>query len=191
MYGFISLCFVFLEKVTYPPTRILTLYPNCKANMMNMILSMCITVSLTSGLGLVSASVSCGGHTAFTCDLCPQGNGAAWCNGDCLWNYANYSCQERNPEPPPTLDGCCNCVDKMTLILASNCSACSDSTWPTANTKRAPSVHVSWEASPNITISTDGEISLMYVPVDVLEDAPNTFFMIAGFSQGAERVSTI
>ena len=26
------------------------------------------------------ADVVCGGHTAVTCDLCPQGNGAAWCN---------------------------------------------------------------------------------------------------------------
>ena len=29
--------------------------------------------------------VVCGGHTAETCSECPQGNGAYWCNGDCLW----------------------------------------------------------------------------------------------------------
>ena len=32
-----------------------------------------------------SLSVSCGGHVADSCLECPQGNGAAWCNGDCQW----------------------------------------------------------------------------------------------------------
>jgi len=30
-------------------------------------------------------SVLCGGHNAESCDLCPQGNGASWCNGECEW----------------------------------------------------------------------------------------------------------
>jgi len=30
--------------------------------------------------------VSCGNHQADTCLLCPQGNGALWCNGDCMWD---------------------------------------------------------------------------------------------------------
>merc|ERR1712179_708291 len=29
--------------------------------------------------------VNCGGHKAPTCALCPLGNGAWWCNGDCVW----------------------------------------------------------------------------------------------------------
>jgi len=29
--------------------------------------------------------VSCGQHVASNCGECPQGNGAAWCNGDCRW----------------------------------------------------------------------------------------------------------
>jgi len=29
--------------------------------------------------------VSCGGHKANNCACCPQGNGAAWCRGDCVW----------------------------------------------------------------------------------------------------------
>jgi len=32
------------------------------------------------------SSVSCGGHTAASCADCPQGNGAAWCNGACTWD---------------------------------------------------------------------------------------------------------
>ena len=34
----------------------------------------------------LALSVSCGGHRASSCNECPQGNGAAWCNGDCQWN---------------------------------------------------------------------------------------------------------
>ena len=29
--------------------------------------------------------VSCGNHKAASCELCPQGNGKDWCNGDCRW----------------------------------------------------------------------------------------------------------
>ncbi len=32
-----------------------------------------------------NATVQCGGHEAPTCDECPQGNGASWCNGQCEW----------------------------------------------------------------------------------------------------------
>ena len=31
------------------------------------------------------ASVVCGAHKAPTCEECPQGNGAGWCNGECEW----------------------------------------------------------------------------------------------------------
>ena len=30
-------------------------------------------------------SVSCGGHYAKSCKECHKGNGAGWCNGDCIW----------------------------------------------------------------------------------------------------------
>ena len=30
--------------------------------------------------------ISCGNHQAPTCSECPQGNGAAWCNGVCTWS---------------------------------------------------------------------------------------------------------
>merc|ERR1719431_2312362 len=35
--------------------------------------------------GLCKRKVSCGEHEASNCGGCPQGNGAAWCNGDCSW----------------------------------------------------------------------------------------------------------
>eukprot|EP00418_Pyrodinium_bahamense_P023430 CAMPEP_0179148548 /NCGR_PEP_ID=MMETSP0796-20121207/71896_1 /TAXON_ID=73915 /ORGANISM="Pyrodinium bahamense, Strain pbaha01" /LENGTH=181 /DNA_ID=CAMNT_0020849281 /DNA_START=64 /DNA_END=606 /DNA_ORIENTATION=+ len=30
-------------------------------------------------------AVSCGGHEASSCNACPRGYGASWCNGDCMW----------------------------------------------------------------------------------------------------------
>mmetsp|Transcript_3157 Transcript_3157/g.6750 ORF Transcript_3157/g.6750 Transcript_3157/m.6750 type:complete len:321 (+) Transcript_3157:48-1010(+) len=33
--------------------------------------------------------VLCGGHSAPSCDKCPQGNGASWCNGECEWDFSN------------------------------------------------------------------------------------------------------
>merc|ERR1711990_345387 len=35
--------------------------------------------------------VWCGGHAAQSCAACPQGHGAAWCNGDCAWT--NDQCE--------------------------------------------------------------------------------------------------
>jgi len=31
-------------------------------------------------------TVSCGRHTADSCEKCPLGNGKMWCNGDCEWS---------------------------------------------------------------------------------------------------------
>jgi len=36
-------------------------------------------------------AVHCGGHTASSCEYCPQGKGKAWCNGQCFWH--NNKCQ--------------------------------------------------------------------------------------------------
>eukprot|EP00930_Biecheleria_cincta_P094967 TRINITY_DN867_c0_g1_i1.p1 TRINITY_DN867_c0_g1~~TRINITY_DN867_c0_g1_i1.p1 ORF type:complete len:1009 (-),score=191.53 TRINITY_DN867_c0_g1_i1:171-3095(-) len=33
----------------------------------------------------METTISCGGHRAATCADCPNGWGAAWCNGDCTW----------------------------------------------------------------------------------------------------------
>jgi len=48
------------------------------------------TVNATVGKKMSSSSaqkrdVSCGAHNASDCKSCPQGNGAAWCNGECKW----------------------------------------------------------------------------------------------------------
>ena len=46
------------------------------------------TETLTTGAissTISTISLSCGGHYASSCENCPQGNGAYWCNGDCNW----------------------------------------------------------------------------------------------------------
>jgi len=40
-----------------------------------------------------SSIVSCGGHSAESCFLCPGGYGSLWCNGDCIWE--NGACHYR------------------------------------------------------------------------------------------------
>mmetsp|Transcript_19001 Transcript_19001/g.41166 ORF Transcript_19001/g.41166 Transcript_19001/m.41166 type:complete len:506 (-) Transcript_19001:247-1764(-) len=43
----------------------------------------------------VRDEVNCGSHPALTCANCPQGNGASWCNGDCIWSSENGGeCQQ-------------------------------------------------------------------------------------------------
>merc|ERR1712038_502379 len=38
------------------------------------------------GSGGSNSQVSCGMHYADSCSECPEGNGALWCNGDCIWS---------------------------------------------------------------------------------------------------------
>ena len=38
------------------------------------------------------SQVVCGSHKAATCQQCPQGNGEAWCNGDCAWCKSQKDC---------------------------------------------------------------------------------------------------
>merc|ERR1712238_561342 len=33
-----------------------------------------------------------GNHVAATCAECPQGNGAAWCNDECMWSSSTATC---------------------------------------------------------------------------------------------------
>jgi len=46
-----------------------------------------------------STLVSCGNHNAPSCYECPQGNGAAWCNGECSW--IDNQCQPFGTTPTP------------------------------------------------------------------------------------------
>ena len=48
-------------------------------------------------------SVSCGNHYATNCVDCPQGYGASWCNGDCIW--IDDQCTETLTTTPSTMLG--------------------------------------------------------------------------------------
>jgi len=59
------------------------------------------SIYFLSAIGCAYGAVSCGGHSAATCELCPQGNGAAWCNGDCRWE--NNTCTLPSIACTPTI----------------------------------------------------------------------------------------
>ena len=44
--------------------------------------------------GTKCGTVSCGGHHATSCAACPSGNGASWCNGDCIWK--DEKCEKKS-----------------------------------------------------------------------------------------------
>ena len=45
--------------------------------------------------------VSCGNHDASSCQECPQGNGASWCNADCKWSNNQCVAVAAAPAPAP------------------------------------------------------------------------------------------
>ena len=51
-------------------------------------------------LPLPKKSVVCGGHKAASCEKCPQGNGASWCNGECSWCGDREKCQPQDAMCP-------------------------------------------------------------------------------------------
>ena len=59
-------------------------------------------------------SVSCGNHNAASCSECPQGHGAGWCNGDCVW--LNDECTTPSL-PCPAKDTKCAAPDGSNVIM--------------------------------------------------------------------------
>ena len=56
-------------------------------------------IALTDTLAKITGEeVSCGNHGAQSCADCPQGNGAGWCNGDCVWSRENGGACSLNKE---------------------------------------------------------------------------------------------
>jgi hypothetical protein len=52
-------------------------------------------------------TVSCGQHKAKSCNLCPQGHGKDWCNGDCVWCGLNDTASLRMNMPRRALPILC------------------------------------------------------------------------------------
>ncbi|CAB9513880.1 Domain of unknown function (DUF3472) [Seminavis robusta] len=95
----------------------------------------------------VHADVSCGGHFADSCADCPQGNGAAWCNGECEW--ANDQCQLQQVQCGPTSMAtiCSECPRAQDECSSQDCSwmtttgLCRDAF---SDNVRTASVHLSY-----------------------------------------------
>ena len=65
--------------------------------------------------------VSCGYHAAHSCTECPQGHGAAWCNGDCIWS--NEQCISKGEIKAPSFNFKIRLdIEPVTLLKVSNCS---------------------------------------------------------------------
>lgn len=68
-------------------------------------------------------SVICGGHSAPSCQECPQGHGADWCNGECFWCGDKEECMSKSEHTCP------RCQSKATNEASCNrlqpqCSWC-------------------------------------------------------------------
>jgi len=110
--------------------------------MMRAIVTLCL---LTAAL----ADVSCGGHSAATCADCPQGNGAAWCNGECTWE--NNACVVPSLMCTPTIQtsSCADCPSGEEGCTGADCfynpstGLCRDQL---SNEVRTASVHLNYPA---------------------------------------------
>lgn len=92
--------------------------------------------------------VSCGGHFASTCDDCPQGNGAAWCNGDCQWENNQCTAKPQKICGDGTFaDKCSECPSNQGACSSDDCawhphtSLCRDAF---SNDVRTASVHLNY-----------------------------------------------
>lgn len=101
-----------------------------------------------------SSAVSCGGHQAETCELCPSGNGPSWCNGDCGWKDNGCKLNKKQcgvaggvaskcMDCPGTKAGC----DSSDCVLITNhgANACRD---VLSDLVRTASVHLNYFTLP-------------------------------------------
>jgi len=115
-----------------------------------------ITMILTGVPSIVTSSVSCGAHYAPSCADCPQGNGAAWCNGDCKW--INNQCQldaKLCGDTGPSVVSCSQCPNGEY-----GCNGNGDCAWMTntnlcrdkfADDIRTASVHLIYSKPPEVS----------------------------------------
>merc|ERR1712066_685377 len=89
----------------------------------------CCTDKCMEGMSCCSeefpCDVSCGGHKAQSCAACPQGYGASWCNGDCVWK--NEQCEPWVLEGPGCEDTT-NCFDAALDPKGAKYDGCANTT---------------------------------------------------------------
>jgi len=98
-------------------------------------------------------TVSCGGHFANKCSECPQGNGSAWCNGDCVWE--NNKCTSKPKKSCGNgkfVNKCSECPSNPGSCSSDDCawhphtSLCRDAF---SNNVRTASVHLNYSPPIN------------------------------------------
>ena len=112
------------------------------------------------------AEVVCGGHSAASCDLCPQGNGAAWCNGECTWldNECTSGCY--GDEQASCGSDSCEWIDAT--------GSCRDAL---SDSVRTASVHLNY--SPSVA-----QAAFWWQRVEPRDVASATYFASNGFQYG-------
>ena len=138
-------------------------------------------------IDMSAANVSCGGHSAPTCQDCPYLNGnyygAGYCNGECTWDYTSNVCK--------AFEKSCG-TDGLTATVCSDCPVGScdseDCTYHDrtnlcrdafSDDVRTASVHL-WYQVPN-SVTRPAWFFQKVVPT-ALEDA--TYVMTNGFQYG-------
>ena len=124
------------------------------------------------------AAVSCGGHSASTCAECPQGNGAAWCNGECRWDDASSGCAAGCAQHAASAQ----CVAPLCEWMTPT-AVCRDAL---AEGIRSASVHL-WHTTP----STVAAPAWWFNRVVVTESSSVAYFMYNGFAYGYGGVQQV
>jgi hypothetical protein len=124
------------------------------------------------------AAVSCGGHSASTCAECPQGNGAAWCNGECHWDDASSGCVEGCAQHAASAQ----CVAPLCEWMTPT-AVCRDAL---AEGIRSASVHL-YHTTP----STVAAPAWWFNRVVVTESSSVAYFMSNGFGYGYGGVQQV
>jgi hypothetical protein len=111
------------------------------------------------------AEVVCGGHSAASCDLCPQGNGAAWCNGECTWldNECTSGCYG---DEQASCGSGCDWIDAT--------GSCRDTL---SDSVRTASVHLNYD--PPVA-----QAAFWWQRVEPRDTAEATYFASNGFQYG-------
>lgn len=135
--------------------------------------------------------VSCGGHTANSCEECPQGNGAAWCNGDCKWHSLSSTCVRFCPAGSYSKTGqtlCLNCASGLysAALASTSCTACAAGTFASsfASTSCAPCPAGTFSASGGtIYCGPSTDCFPFYVFISQEERAPNDLYPLVNIAE--------
>ncbi|GMI46650.1 hypothetical protein TrCOL_g11442 [Triparma columacea] len=152
---------------------------------MTKFLNSVVLVALFLCLFVKTGAVLCGGHHADSCFECPQGNGAGWCNGVCMWDTSSSSCVDQKvdcgedgPSDAETCDDCGSSED----VCQGECSFNPiDSTCRPefSNNVRTASVHLSYTLP-----STVSEPSWWLQRIEPVSSSSATYFCGVGNSYG-------